>query len=134
MGQKWKSLLATGSYPLVTSPAVGADGTIYVGSSDQKVFALTPESDILWTYTLQGSVNRSSPVIGMDATLYIIDKDGKLYALATASPSPSPSPSSTIGPPPISPSPTILPSSPFPGRAPPTIGPMTRSSLWWGPA
>lgn len=112
MGQKWKSRLATGPYPTVTSPAVGEDGTIYVGSSDQKVFALTPESDLLWTYSLQGSASRGSPVIGMDATLYIVDKAGKLYALATPSPSPSPSPSPTVlptlGPPPISPSPTMV--------------------------
>ncbi|MEI6310394.1 MAG: S-layer homology domain-containing protein [bacterium] len=117
-GRKWRSRLATGSYPTVTSPAVGQDGTIYVGSSDKKVFALNPASDILWTYPLQGSVSRGSPVIGMDATLYIVDKTGKLYALATPSPSPSPSPTATLGPPPSSPSPTIIPSLSFPDVPP----------------
>ena len=36
---KWQ--YATGGYRSMSSPAVGADGTIYVGSDDDNLYALT---------------------------------------------------------------------------------------------
>ena len=61
------------------SPVIGSDGTIYVGSSDCKLYALNADGSVKWTYTTGGSVNSLS--IGADGTLYIGSYDSSLYAL-----------------------------------------------------
>lgn len=61
------------------SPVIGSDGTIYVGSSDCKLYALNVDGSIKWTYTTGGSVNGLS--IGADGTIYVGSFDGSLYAL-----------------------------------------------------
>jgi outer membrane protein assembly factor BamB len=39
-----------------SSPAVGADGTVYVGSNDDKLYALTAGGELKWNYTTGGDV------------------------------------------------------------------------------
>ena len=63
-----------------SSPAVGADGTIYFGSDKNDVFALNPDGTLKWVYPTRGDVN-SSPAIASDGTIYIGSEDGRLYAL-----------------------------------------------------
>jgi outer membrane protein assembly factor BamB len=46
---KWT--YATGDV-ILSSPAVGSDGTIYVGSADNKLYAFKPNGNILWSYVL----------------------------------------------------------------------------------
>ena len=49
-----------------SSPAIGTDGTIYVGGgydSDGKVYALNPDGSLKWSYQTGGEVI-SSPVWG----------------------------------------------------------------------
>lgn len=70
---------------LESSPAIGADGAIYVGSNDGKLYALDPhaavEADrVKWSYDT-GDWIVSSPAIGADGTIYVGSYDGKLYAL-----------------------------------------------------
>jgi len=64
-----------------SSPAIGADGTIYFGTYDQpKLYALNPNGTLKWSYTIGGTI-WSSPAIGVDSTIYIGSGDGKLYAI-----------------------------------------------------
>ena len=76
---KWS--YATGA-SIYSSPAIGADGAIYVGSEDNKLYALNPNGALKWTYATGGLV-QSSPAIGADGAIYVGSYDGKLYALNT---------------------------------------------------
>jgi outer membrane protein assembly factor BamB len=63
-----------------SSPAIGSDGTIYVGSDKEDVFAVNPDGTIKWQYPTRGPV-RSSPSLAADGTIYIGSNDASLYAL-----------------------------------------------------
>ena len=64
-----------------SSPAVGSDGTIYVGSTDHKVYALDAKTGKKqWEFATGGDV-LSSPALGPDDTVYVGSEDKKLYAL-----------------------------------------------------
>ena len=73
----WK--FTTGG-PVYSSPALGADGTVYFGSSDSNVYALYPNGSNRWWFATGGPVV-SSPALGSDETVYVGSLDGKLYAL-----------------------------------------------------
>ncbi len=72
---KWSFL--TGSH--VGSPAIGSDGTIYVGSSDHRLYAINPDGSEKWSL-LTGRVI-GSPAIDVDGTIYFGSGDGRLYAI-----------------------------------------------------
>jgi len=55
---------------VISSPAIGSDGTVYVGSVDKKLYALN----------------------GKSGTLYVESWDKKLYAIKTNSKGPAKSP------------------------------------------
>ena len=64
-----------------SSPAIGPDGTVYVGSSDKKLYAINGKTGVkLWEFET-GNFVSSSPAIGSDGTVYIGSYDKKLYAL-----------------------------------------------------
>ena len=65
-----------------SSPAIGPDGTVYVGSFyNNKLYALSGKSGVkLWEFEMGGSVE-SSPAIGSDGTVYVGSDDNKLYAI-----------------------------------------------------
>jgi outer membrane protein assembly factor BamB len=64
------------------SPAIGKDGTIYVGSVDGYLYAISPSGTLEWIFdTFDGSAIESSPAIGGDGTVYIASTDGNLYAV-----------------------------------------------------
>jgi glucose dehydrogenase len=68
-----------------SSPAIGSDGTVYVGSRDNKLYAINGKSGVkLWEFET-GSYVSSSPAIGSDGTVYVGSHDNKLYALKTDS-------------------------------------------------
>ena len=66
-----------------SSPAVGADGTVYVGSSDGKLYALNGKTGAkIWE--VKTGLRTDSPAIGVDGTVYIpfpFAVESKLYAL-----------------------------------------------------
>lgn len=63
------------------SPAVGPDGTIYVGSFSFYLNAIDPVAGSLkWRYQTSRSI-QSSPSVGNDGTVYIGSNDGNVYAL-----------------------------------------------------
>jgi outer membrane protein assembly factor BamB len=63
-----------------SSPAIGSDGTIYVGSDKEDVFALDTDGEIIWVFPTLGPV-RSSPALASDGTIYVGSNDSTLYAL-----------------------------------------------------
>jgi len=67
-----------------SSPAIGPDGTIYVGSHDAyrgKLYAINPDRSLKWQpFETQSDVS-SSPAIAPDGTIYIGSGDGNLYAI-----------------------------------------------------
>jgi outer membrane protein assembly factor BamB len=70
---------------LSSSPAIGSDGTVYVGSDDNKLYAINGKSGVKrWEFETGFHVS-SSPAIGSDGTLYVGSVDYKLYAIKTDS-------------------------------------------------
>ena len=68
-----------------SSPAIGSDGTVYVGSRDKKLYAINGKTGVkLWEFETGGYVS-SSPAIGSDGTVYVGSDDKKLYAIKTNS-------------------------------------------------
>jgi outer membrane protein assembly factor BamB len=64
-----------------SSPAIGPDGTIYLGSLHQKFWAVDSNGVIRWQFKT-GSEIKSSPAIGDDGTIYFGCRDRKLYAVS----------------------------------------------------
>ena len=65
---------------IYSSPAVGADGTVYFGSDDTYLYALNADGSLKWKYATGGWIS-SSPAVGADGTVYIGSGDSYLYAL-----------------------------------------------------
>jgi outer membrane protein assembly factor BamB len=66
-----------------SSPAIGTDGTIYIGSASQFggfLYAISAEGSEKWKYEVGEGVY-SSPAIGKDGTIYFGSNDDHLYAL-----------------------------------------------------
>lgn len=67
--------------PVDSSPAVGPDGTVYVGCVDGRLYALRPDTgEIKWEVNTGGFVT-SSPAIGADGTVYFGSAASKLHAV-----------------------------------------------------
>ena len=68
-----------------SSPAIGSDGTVYVGASyDNKLYAINGKSGVkLWEFKT-GHIVLTSPAIDSDGTVYVGSND-KLYAIKTDS-------------------------------------------------
>jgi outer membrane protein assembly factor BamB/subtilisin family serine protease len=70
------------SLPAANSPAVAADGTVYIKPSDGYLYALNPaDGSERWRYDVHGVASYSSPVIAPDGTIYIGSEDKYLYAI-----------------------------------------------------
>lgn len=65
---------------IFSSPAVANDGTIYVGSQNNKLNAINPDGTLKWQFTASDFID-SSPAIGPDGTLYVGSWDNMLYAI-----------------------------------------------------
>ncbi len=73
-----------------STPAVGADGTVYCGTLNSNIFAIHPPAannttnvPVLWQVHTGDSVV-SSPVIGADGIIYVGSDDGNVYAIAAS--------------------------------------------------
>lgn len=92
--EKWVVSVGKGQI-VVASPALGQDGTVYVGttgttplgtSQDQQVasysfLAIDPDGQVKWEYTLPHWV-RSSAAVVADGSIYFGSWDGNLYSLS----------------------------------------------------
>jgi outer membrane protein assembly factor BamB len=74
---KWKYFVGD---LIASSPAIGADGSIYFGSESDYIYALYPNGTLKWKFPTCYYV-RASPCIGDDGTIYCVSRDGYLYAL-----------------------------------------------------
>ena len=63
-----------------SSPAIGADGTIYIGSMDSNLYSVSPTGSVNWTVAT-GAPIFSSPAVSADGTIYVGSGDGNLYAI-----------------------------------------------------
>ena len=76
---KWMYTSPSGS-GIYSSPAIGSDGTIYIGSDDGGLYAINTDGTLKWRFSA-GSQIRSSPAIGSDGTIYVGSEDQFLYAI-----------------------------------------------------
>ncbi|AKB36571.1 cell surface protein [Methanosarcina siciliae C2J] len=70
---------AIGGY-IYGSEAIGADGTIYVGSATGNLYALNPDGTVKWSFTTGGAIY-GTPAISADGTIYFGSRDNRIYAL-----------------------------------------------------
>jgi outer membrane protein assembly factor BamB len=70
------------SGPVVSSPAIGYDGSVYVGSTDHHLYALSRSGQLRWRYKTGGMIIASAAV-GCDDTIFVGSADGYLYALSS---------------------------------------------------
>jgi outer membrane protein assembly factor BamB len=69
---------------IASSPAIGGDGTIYVGTTDGKLVGVAADgSAAKWTAVTNDTLG-SSPAIALDGTVYVGSSDHKLYAFTAA--------------------------------------------------
>jgi outer membrane protein assembly factor BamB len=64
---------------IFSSPVVGADGTVYVGSADRTFYALWPDGSVRWQ-KLTGEIIDSSGLLDDQGRVYFGSGDGHLYA------------------------------------------------------
>src|SRR6185295_11253224 len=60
-----------------SSPVVGADGTIYVGSDSGRLYAITPSGGPKWTFEAGANII-AAPAIAPDGTICAASVDRKL--------------------------------------------------------
>jgi outer membrane protein assembly factor BamB len=83
--QTWLFVYPGGTFfaPL-SSPTLGADGTIYSTPGDDNLYAFNPDGTLKWTFVTPWPMD-SSPVVGADGTIYAPSqgdiRDGYLYAV-----------------------------------------------------
>jgi outer membrane protein assembly factor BamB len=76
-GKAWTVKTGKGIF---SSPVVGADETVYVGSADRYFYAISPEGEIVWKI-LTGEIIDSSALLDDKGRVYFGSGDGKLRAL-----------------------------------------------------
>ena len=63
-----------------SSPTLGQDGTIDVGTEDQVLLAITPKGNMKWGFVTNGPIN-STPALAKNGTVYVGSDDGNFYAV-----------------------------------------------------
>ncbi|MEM7385449.1 MAG: PQQ-binding-like beta-propeller repeat protein, partial [Verrucomicrobiota bacterium] len=67
----------------LSSPALGTDGRLFIGSGDRYVYCLdAEEGTLLWRHLTEGLVD-SSPVLGRDGRVIVANRAGECLALAS---------------------------------------------------
>lgn len=83
---KWTFVLGvSGQQALYTTPALGDDGTVYVGSGGMgdaagRLYAIRSDGILEWAFDTNGPII-GSPVISNDGVIYVGSWDGFLYAV-----------------------------------------------------
>ena len=66
--------------PIISSPAIAGDGSVLVGSQDDRVYDVARDGTLKWSYAT-GDIIFSSPAVAHDGTIYIGSDDDHLYAV-----------------------------------------------------
>lgn len=66
--------------PIVSSPAVAADGAVLFGSHDGRLYSVGRDGATKWMYAT-GDIIFGSPAVAHDGTIYIGSDDDHLYAV-----------------------------------------------------
>ena len=80
--EKWRFETDGG---LQSSPLVGFDETIYIGTRSNKLIAINPDGTQRWVFDMPTDSILSSPPIADNGTLYFGSDDTRLYAVHTSS-------------------------------------------------
>lgn len=76
---------------MYTSPALGADGSLFFGMELGRVYAVDAATgELRWMVTTRTGITWPSPALGADGSLYVADMDGMVYAIRTGSGGPQP--------------------------------------------
>jgi outer membrane protein assembly factor BamB len=67
--------------PIVASPGIGSDGTLYVPSTDGNLYGLQANGSLLWVFASGDSI-QSSPVSLSDGSICFGTANGLLYSLS----------------------------------------------------
>ena len=70
------------AYEVLSSPVIGADGTVYFGSADNCLYAVSPNGSQKWRYATIGAVV-SSAAICSDGTVLAGSVDSWVYAVTS---------------------------------------------------
>lgn len=65
---------------ITSSPAIGADGTVYAASYDGNVYGVNPDGTEKWRFNVGDNID-SSPAIGPDGAIYIGGYNSRVYAI-----------------------------------------------------
>lgn len=74
---KWQLQLGGTVY---ASPVIASDGTIYIGATDGKFYAIGADGETKWVFKTDGRIVGSA-AIARDGTIYFGSADGRFYAL-----------------------------------------------------
>ena len=66
---EWTFGLQSGRSTNGNTPSLSIDGTIYIGSSDNRLYAINPDGSEKWSFDGGNDID-SSPTIGSDGTIY----------------------------------------------------------------
>ena len=68
---------------IISSPAVGRDGTLFVGCLDGKLYALDPATgNARWSFATGAPYVMGSPTVDGASVIYVGDSDGVLHAIS----------------------------------------------------
>jgi outer membrane protein assembly factor BamB len=84
---KWKQFLSASAFD--RTPAIGPDGTVYIGAQDGAVYAFSSSGGLNWkqSYVSQtgwGAGVKSNVLLDSAGTLYFYGRDGYVYAVSSS--------------------------------------------------
>ncbi|MFC1730945.1 PQQ-binding-like beta-propeller repeat protein, partial [candidate division KSB1 bacterium] len=82
MDGNWSYITGSG---IRSTPAIGNQGVIYIGSTDGKLYAFDPADGLKWSYSTE-VIFETSPVVGNDGTIYIVGSNNELNGLYAVNP------------------------------------------------
>ena len=77
--QKWQYKTEKGFGS--SSPAIGPNGVIYIGCSDNHLYAINPNGTLKWKYKTKGPIIHTSPAVDSNGTIYVSPSDSFLYSI-----------------------------------------------------
>jgi len=65
---------------VASSPVIGLENNIYVGSYDEYLYSINPNGNLSWKFKTNGGI-ASSPAVDSDGIIYVGSNDDNLYAI-----------------------------------------------------